>query len=27
LKRLRSITQKDIGRAIKYKKALDYLIV
>ena len=27
LKRLRSITQKDIGRAIKYKKALDYLIM
>ena len=26
LKRLRSITQKDIDRAIKYKKALDYLI-
>lgn len=27
LKRLRSITQKDINRAIKYKKALDYLIM
>ena len=27
LKRLRSITQKDIDRAIKYKKALDYLIM
>ena len=25
LKRLRSITQKDIDRAIKYKKAIDYL--
>lgn len=27
LKRLRSITQKDINRAIKYKKELDYLIM
>ena len=26
LKRLKSITQKDIDRAMKYKKALDYLI-
>ena len=25
LKRLKSITQKDIDRAIKYKKAIDYL--
>jgi putative GTP diphosphokinase len=25
LKRLRSITQKDIDRAVKYKKAIDYL--
>lgn len=25
LKRLRSITQKDIDRAIRYKKAIDYL--
>ena len=27
LKRLKSITQKDIDRTMKYKKALDYLIV